>query len=327
MIKIADSSSAGWATKRPYEHFDVASDDDKIIRCAEDQAKAELEKAKKTMMVLVNLVFILCAVSENNRSSGVDLPWRVTEAAVGHFAKECLVKWPNNKVTDPWVLERQQSQLPVSHQLLQASKLPPAGTESLPCQDNFDKYWNYAGRLRQNVLFWKDTIGVNEEILSVIENGYVIPFITKPPSFVMKINRSALKSKSFVESAIVLLVKNNALMRYPVFLKIHKQFIWDTKFRLGFECFNFKMMSRIVDYDYYGVSNEFFEYKEELNGPHKVYRIANYSNKKLPCYNSLYWTLNTEAVDTSLVPWGRDNNWLVPPVYLIPKALNFYFVS
>lgn len=48
LIRIADSSSAGWATIHEYETLDVAddSDDDRRIRKAEERAKSKLEKAK-----------------------------------------------------------------------------------------------------------------------------------------------------------------------------------------------------------------------------------------------------------------------------------------
>ena len=84
-------------------------------------------------------------------------------------------------------------------------------------------------------------------------------------------------------------------------------------------------LSRIVDYDDYGVTDEFFNYADTLYGPHTVDRFANESNKKLSRFNSLFWSPGTEAVDAFSVHWGNENNWLVPPVYLLrnPKVLNF----
>jgi hypothetical protein len=82
-------------------------------------------------------------------------------------------------------------------------------------------------------------------------------------------------------------------------------------------------LSRIVDYDDYGVSDEFYQYVDELYGPHSVDRFANDQNRKLARYNSLFWTPDTEAVDAFSVHWGGENNWLVPPIFLLSKALNF----
>jgi len=81
-------------------------------------------------------------------------------------------------------------------------------------------------------------------------------------------------------------------------------------------------LRRIVDYDDYGVNPEFFAYIDSLYGPHSIDRFANECNAVLPRYNSLFYTPSTEAVDAFSVDWRFENNWLVPPVYFIPKALN-----
>lgn len=46
--------------------------------------------------------------------------------------------------------------------------------------------------------------------------------------------------------------------------------------------------SRMVDYDYYGVDKEFFEYIDSLYGPHDVDRFANDYNYKLRRFNSKF---------------------------------------
>ena len=37
--------------------------------------------------------------------------------------------------------------------------------------------------------------------------------------------------------------------------------------------------------------------------------------------NTRFWTPNSEAVDAFTCDWGADNNWLFPPVYLIPRVI------
>lgn len=80
--------------------------------------------------------------------------------------------------------------------------------------------------------------------------------------------------------------------------------------------------SRMIDYDDYGVSQEFFEYIDSLYGPHDVDRFANDYNHKVKRFNSKFWVPNCESVDAFSVHWGGSNNWLVPPVCLVPRALN-----
>ena len=50
-------------------------------------------------------------------------------------------------------------------------------------------------------------------------------------------------------------------------------------------------------------------------------RFANAVNAQLPRFNSRCWVVGTEAVDAFTVNWQGDNNWLCPPVYLIPRVL------
>lgn len=82
-------------------------------------------------------------------------------------------------------------------------------------------------------------------------------------------------------------------------------------------------LSRVIDYDDYGVSTEFFHFIDSMYGPHTIDRFANEYNTKLSRYNSLFSTPCTEAVDAFSVSWHSENNWLVPPICLIPKCLNF----
>ena len=47
------------------------------------------------------------------------------------------------------------------------------------------------GRLKANIQFWKN-INANSFVIDTIENGYKIPFFSKPSSCFMKSNKSAL---------------------------------------------------------------------------------------------------------------------------------------
>ena len=89
-------------------------------------------------------------------------------------------------------------------------------------------------------------------------------------------------------------------------------------------------LSKLCDIDDWGVSIEFFKFMDDLWGPHTIDRFANHYNNRVDRFNSLVWVPGTEAVDAFSVDWSQDNNWLVPPIYLVPrviKHLQFYKAS
>ena len=67
------------------------------------------------------------------------------------------------------------------------------------------------GRLKNHVTFW-ESINANRFIVEVIKSGYRIPFINTPVSRYFPNNRSAFDHSQFVESAILELVKNSAVV-------------------------------------------------------------------------------------------------------------------
>ena len=81
-------------------------------------------------------------------------------------------------------------------------------------------------------------------------------------------------------------------------------------------------LSRVVDYDNWRVKRDYFLLAEEKWGPHSVDRFANHENTQLPRFNSKFWCPGREAVDAFSVSWAGENNWLVPPIFLIPRVLN-----
>lgn len=67
------------------------------------------------------------------------------------------------------------------------------------------------GRLKNNILFWKNDLKASQYILDIITDGYVIPLIQHPPSFYAKNNKSSLKHQNFVDEAIHNLLQNNCI--------------------------------------------------------------------------------------------------------------------
>ena len=81
------------------------------------------------------------------------------------------------------------------------------------------------------------------------------------------------------------------------------------------------LLSREIDYDDWGVSQEFFSFMDNLWGPHSVDRFADHLNFKISNFNSKFWCPGTSQVDAFAMDWSSENNWLVPPVRLIPAVL------
>ncbi|KAH3882971.1 hypothetical protein DPMN_006918 [Dreissena polymorpha] len=105
IIRIADSSSAGWSTVNEYEIIDYASDsdDDRKNRKAEEKTVAKADKRKKEMLnSTVNSNAFRNSYSQAGRGSGrgIFMGRRFDQlgevvcfkcANVGHFASGCAV--------------------------------------------------------------------------------------------------------------------------------------------------------------------------------------------------------------------------------------------
>ena len=81
-------------------------------------------------------------------------------------------------------------------------------------------------------------------------------------------------------------------------------------------------ISKQIDYDDWATSEEFFNNINAEWGPFDIDRFANYKNAKTARFNSRHWNPKCEAVDAFTQDWKEDNNWVVPPIYLISQAIN-----
>lgn len=79
--------------------------------------------------------------------------------------------------------------------------------------------------------------------------------------------------------------------------------------------------SRIIDYDDWSINPSVFCWLDSLWGPHSVDRFANSYNKQTNRFNSRFWDIGTEAVDTFTVDWSEEYNWWCPPLYLVCRVL------
>ena len=76
-----------------------------------------------------------------------------------------------------------------------------------------------------------------------------------------------------------------------------------------------------MDYDNWSLSRDTFRELHALWGPHTIDRFASYYNTQLPRFNSRFWNPGSEGVDAFTCDWSIENNWLCPPIYLIPRAV------
>ena len=80
-------------------------------------------------------------------------------------------------------------------------------------------------------------------------------------------------------------------------------------------------ISRIVDYDDWQVDPELFCYLDNVWGPHTVDNFAAHTNWQVPNFHSKFWNPGSSAIDTFTTSWQGQINWVVPPVYLVCRAI------
>jgi hypothetical protein len=82
-------------------------------------------------------------------------------------------------------------------------------------------------------------------------------------------------------------------------------------------------ISKFCDVDDWGVSDDFFCFMDDLWGTHTVDRFANHYNNRILRFNSRFWVPETEAVNAFSCSWAGENNWLVPPISIVPQVINY----
>ena len=80
-------------------------------------------------------------------------------------------------------------------------------------------------------------------------------------------------------------------------------------------------VSRLIDFDDWQITPEFFLRLEELWGPHTVDCFANFYTAKLPRFFSRFWNPGTSGVDFFVQNLESENCLVVPPVPLVARAL------
>ncbi|XP_068223977.1 uncharacterized protein [Palaemon carinicauda] len=190
LIRIADTSEAGWDTVKLYETNPVASDSEGEFRIN----KAENRALKKRKQAVTR------REASKKRSQ---IPSAGPLIYPGQFSSSQLWMSPTFGTGDSHNFPG-----PSGNFRAFGGRKGPSGN----CvNDNFTtNYFEYEsgrkqiivkGRLRDNLKLWKD-IGSSNFIIDIIENGYRLPFYSKPQSAQLDNNLSAKKEPIFVEEAI-----------------------------------------------------------------------------------------------------------------------------
>ena len=70
------------------------------------------------------------------------------------------------------------------------------------------------GRIKESLSFWRNTLQASDFVLSIIENGYRLPFSNYPSRCFLRNNLSALKHKQFVADAISELLSHSCIIEH-----------------------------------------------------------------------------------------------------------------
>ena len=84
--------------------------------------------------------------------------------------------------------------------------------------------------------------------------------------------------------------------------------------------------SKIFDFDDWSVADHIFQMLNKKWGNFTFDRFADNNNCKVDNFNSKFWVSGTNGVDAFAFDWSSDNNWIVPPVSLVCKAINHMFL-
>ena len=80
-------------------------------------------------------------------------------------------------------------------------------------------------------------------------------------------------------------------------------------------------LSKSYDFDDWETTDTLFHYLNRLWGPFTIDRFADNKNTKLKKSNSKFWCPDTSKVDAFTIRWENNDNYLVPPTYLVHKVI------
>ena len=228
LIKIADSSAAGWNTVDEYNVATLGSDsdDEKKIRAAERRALAS-RKTKHTAAHPTKSTTRYnrfgnsgqqygSAFSTNQHSrfippTSTARPYpsyrtaKPTDICLGcggkgHWRRDCP-----NTASSGKNLESRYGSFSLFSLLPQTGDMHRNG--ALTTTDTIVK-----GRLKNNLEFWKHTLNASPDILNTIRTGYRVCFTIIPEMAEFRNNASALRHEAFVDNEIRALLKSGCIV-------------------------------------------------------------------------------------------------------------------
>ena len=190
LIKIADTSPAGWDTMNQYEAERIGDDseDERRIKAAERRALAK--RKERVASLRTEQDKRKAAYPRNNvkRTSFTNKVAKHQDLCLrchkpGHWKKDCRVKFGEGK-------------------------------ESQRYEDYFNcvKTPNVKGKVEEKVKFWEEELKANYVVLDTIKNGHKLQFEKLPESRKFKNNISALKNQKFVETEIENLLQSKRVL-------------------------------------------------------------------------------------------------------------------
>ena len=69
------------------------------------------------------------------------------------------------------------------------------------------------GKLKSCLDFWKNTLEAPQSVLSIISNGYVLPFKNEPPTNVFSNHGSCKRYDYFIDESVRELLANNCIQK------------------------------------------------------------------------------------------------------------------
>ncbi|XP_063416210.1 uncharacterized protein LOC134697851 [Mytilus trossulus] len=178
--------------------------------------------------------------------------------------------------------------------------------------DNKIVHFMFDGHERSKSSTWRELKTVEKNISSFKSDltGKFVKLYTDNQNVVQIVKKGSMK----VELLDIALSLFHICLSHNIFLDVE----WIPRDKNTYADY----LSKIFDYDDWGVSYQIFICFDKLWGPFTCDRFADSKNKKVDYFNSRYYSPDTSGVDAFAYDWSAHNNWLVPPVCLVSKCLN-----